>query len=165
MECAADNRSAKKSTNNLVIPPNTWRPGEGYPDTAHPFHRRAIEHQDKILDYLIDLLKLFAIDKRARRRRGYFASSMAPSPRECSMALRRRFRFCHPPRQSSRAFRAREINAADDWLSVLIPSQQFNSGPGSIALNFQLWESYGPCNSRPHKPLPCGAFVACLNSK
>jgi len=36
-----------------------------YPDTAHPFHRVAIEHQDKILDYLTDLLKPFAIDKRA----------------------------------------------------------------------------------------------------
>ncbi len=36
-----------------------------YPDTAHPFHRRAIEHQDKILDYLTDLLKPFTIDKRA----------------------------------------------------------------------------------------------------
>ena len=36
-----------------------------YPDTAHPFHRMAIEHQDKILDYLTDLLKPFAIDKRA----------------------------------------------------------------------------------------------------
>jgi len=36
-----------------------------YPDTAHPFHRRVIEHQDKILDYLTDLLKPFAIDKRA----------------------------------------------------------------------------------------------------
>ncbi|HKN20967.1 MAG TPA: TetR/AcrR family transcriptional regulator [Terracidiphilus sp.] len=36
-----------------------------YPDTAHPFHRRAIEHQDKILDYLTNLLKPFAIDKRA----------------------------------------------------------------------------------------------------
>jgi AcrR family transcriptional regulator len=36
-----------------------------YPDTAHPFHRRAIEHQDKILDYLTDLLKPYAIDKRA----------------------------------------------------------------------------------------------------
>ena len=36
-----------------------------YPDTAHPFHRRAIEHQDKILNYLIDLLKPFAIDKKA----------------------------------------------------------------------------------------------------
>ena len=36
-----------------------------YPDTAHPFHRRAIEHQNKILDYLTDLLKPFAIDKRA----------------------------------------------------------------------------------------------------
>ena len=36
-----------------------------YPDTAHPFHRRAIEHQDKILDYLTDLLKPFAIDKKA----------------------------------------------------------------------------------------------------
>jgi hypothetical protein len=36
-----------------------------YPDTAHPFHRVAIEHQNKILDYLTDLLKPFAIDKRA----------------------------------------------------------------------------------------------------
>ena len=36
-----------------------------YPDTAHPFHRRAIEHQNKILDYLTELLKPFAIDKRA----------------------------------------------------------------------------------------------------
>lgn len=36
-----------------------------YPDTTHPFHRRAIEHQDKILDYLIDLLEPFAIDKKA----------------------------------------------------------------------------------------------------
>ena len=36
-----------------------------FPDTAHPYHRRAIEHQNKILDYLTDLLKPFAIDKRA----------------------------------------------------------------------------------------------------
>jgi AcrR family transcriptional regulator len=36
-----------------------------YPDTGHPFHRLAIEHQNKILDYLTDLLKPFAIDKRA----------------------------------------------------------------------------------------------------
>src|SRR5271165_1527466 len=36
-----------------------------YPDIAHPFHRLAIEHQNKIVDYLIDLLKPFAIDKRA----------------------------------------------------------------------------------------------------
>ena len=36
-----------------------------YPDTSHPFHRRVIEHQDKILDYLSDLLEPFAIDKRA----------------------------------------------------------------------------------------------------
>jgi AcrR family transcriptional regulator len=36
-----------------------------YPDVAHPYHRRAIEHQNKILDYLTDLLKPFAIDKRA----------------------------------------------------------------------------------------------------
>ncbi len=35
-----------------------------YPDTAHPFHCRAIEHQDKILAYLINLLKPFAIDRR-----------------------------------------------------------------------------------------------------
>jgi AcrR family transcriptional regulator len=36
-----------------------------YPDTSHPFHRRAIEHKDKLLDYLTDLLKPFAIDRRA----------------------------------------------------------------------------------------------------
>ena len=36
-----------------------------YPDTAHPFHLLAIEHQDKIVDYLTDLLKPFAIDRRA----------------------------------------------------------------------------------------------------
>lgn len=36
-----------------------------YPDTAHPFHRLAIQHQTKILKYLTDLLKRFAIDKGA----------------------------------------------------------------------------------------------------
>ena len=36
-----------------------------YPDTAHPFHRLAIQHQNKILKYLTDLLKPFAIDKAA----------------------------------------------------------------------------------------------------
>jgi AcrR family transcriptional regulator len=36
-----------------------------YPDTAHPFHRLAIEHQDKILAYLTGLLKPFEIDKGA----------------------------------------------------------------------------------------------------
>jgi AcrR family transcriptional regulator len=36
-----------------------------YPDLDHPFHRVAIEHENKFLDYLIDLLKPFAIDKRA----------------------------------------------------------------------------------------------------
>ena len=36
-----------------------------YPDTAHPFHRLAIQHQNKILDYLTDVLEPFAIDKRA----------------------------------------------------------------------------------------------------
>ncbi len=35
-----------------------------FPDTAHPYHRLAIEHQNKILDYLTDLLKPFAIEKR-----------------------------------------------------------------------------------------------------
>ncbi len=36
-----------------------------FPDTAHPFHRLAIQHQNKIVDYLSDLLKPFVIDKRA----------------------------------------------------------------------------------------------------
>src|SRR5271165_5319898 len=36
-----------------------------YPDTAHPFHRFAIQHQNKIVDYLSDRLEPFVIDKRA----------------------------------------------------------------------------------------------------
>lgn len=37
-----------------------------YPDTDHPYHRLAIEHQNKIVDYLTALLEPFAIvDKRA----------------------------------------------------------------------------------------------------
>ena len=36
-----------------------------FPDTAHPFHRLAIEHQNKIVDYLAGLLKPFAIDRKA----------------------------------------------------------------------------------------------------
>jgi AcrR family transcriptional regulator len=36
-----------------------------YPDTAHPFHRVAVEHENKFLNYLIDLLNPLAIDKRA----------------------------------------------------------------------------------------------------
>ena len=36
-----------------------------YPDPAHPVHRRVIEHKDKLLAYLIDLLKPFAIDRKA----------------------------------------------------------------------------------------------------
>ncbi len=34
-----------------------------YPDLAHPFHRRVIEQKDKLLAYLIDLLKPLAIDR------------------------------------------------------------------------------------------------------
>lgn len=40
-----------------------------YPDTDHPFHRRVIEHKDKLLVYLTDLLKPFAIDKKAAAAR------------------------------------------------------------------------------------------------
>ena len=36
-----------------------------FPDIAHPYHRLAIEHQNKIVDYLTDLLKPLAIDKKA----------------------------------------------------------------------------------------------------
>jgi len=36
-----------------------------YPDPAHPFHRRVIEHKDKLLAYLTDLLRPFAIDRKA----------------------------------------------------------------------------------------------------
>jgi AcrR family transcriptional regulator len=37
-----------------------------YPDTAHPYHRLAIEHQNKIVDYLADLLEpLSLVDKKS----------------------------------------------------------------------------------------------------
>jgi AcrR family transcriptional regulator len=36
-----------------------------FPDTSHPFHRLAIEHQNKIVDYLSALLEPFEIDKGA----------------------------------------------------------------------------------------------------
>lgn len=41
------------------------RAASEYPETTHPFHRFAVKHQDKILAYLIDLLKPLALDKRA----------------------------------------------------------------------------------------------------
>ena len=40
-----------------------------YPDPAHPVHCRVIEHKDKLLAYLIDLLKPFAIDRKAAAAR------------------------------------------------------------------------------------------------
>ena len=46
---------------------------------------------------------------------------MAPFLREWSMGLRRRFRFSCPPRQYSRAFRARELNAEVDRLPLWKP--------------------------------------------
>lgn len=36
-----------------------------FPDTAHPFHRQAIQHQNKIVAYISDLLEPFSMDKRA----------------------------------------------------------------------------------------------------
>jgi AcrR family transcriptional regulator len=36
-----------------------------YPDPAHPIHRRVVEHKDKLLAYLIELLKPFGIDQKA----------------------------------------------------------------------------------------------------
>ena len=35
-----------------------------YPDFDHPFHRIAVEHENKFLAYLMNLLKPFAFDKR-----------------------------------------------------------------------------------------------------
>jgi AcrR family transcriptional regulator len=40
-----------------------------YPDPAHPIHRRVIEHKDKLLAYLIELLKPLAIDRKAAAAR------------------------------------------------------------------------------------------------
>jgi AcrR family transcriptional regulator len=36
-----------------------------YPDADHPFHRRVVENKNKLLAYLIGLLKPFAIDRTA----------------------------------------------------------------------------------------------------
>ena len=40
-----------------------------YPDPAHPIHRRVIEHKDKLLAYLIELLKPSSIDRKAAAAR------------------------------------------------------------------------------------------------
>lgn len=34
-----------------------------YPDMAHPFHRRAVEHQDKMLAYFSDLVDAFDVNR------------------------------------------------------------------------------------------------------
>lgn len=36
-----------------------------FPDTSHPFHRFAIDHQNKIVHYFAALLKPFSIDRKA----------------------------------------------------------------------------------------------------
>ena len=36
-----------------------------FPDTAHPYHQFAIQHQNKIVDYLVERLEPFAVDKKA----------------------------------------------------------------------------------------------------
>ena len=36
-----------------------------YPHTAHPFHRRVIEHKDKLRDYLAEFLTPYPVDKVA----------------------------------------------------------------------------------------------------
>lgn len=36
-----------------------------YPDTAHPIHRRVIEHKDKLRDYLAEFLTPYPVDKGA----------------------------------------------------------------------------------------------------
>ena len=89
-----------------------------YPDTAHPYHRRAIEHQNKILDYLTDLLKPFAIDKRAAAAAilsvidGAFSVRMLYGNFEGgSDSLVRRG-------STQELSDARELNAADDWRSL-----------------------------------------------
>lgn len=40
-----------------------------YPEASHPFHCRVIEHKNKLLDYLAELLKPFPIDKKAAAER------------------------------------------------------------------------------------------------
>ncbi len=34
-----------------------------YPDTTHPFHRRVVEHKNKLHDYLAELIKPYPVDK------------------------------------------------------------------------------------------------------
>ncbi len=84
-----------------------------YPDLAHPVHRRVIEQKDKLLAYLIDLLKPFAIDRTVEAtklltvidgalslRRVYGASKEVPLLSSAEAILK--------------SFRARELNGADD---------------------------------------------------
>lgn len=104
-----------------------------YPDTAHPFHRLAIEHQNKILDYLTDLLKRCAIDKRAAAAilsviDGAFSISNALWAFEGgSDSLARRG---STQKLSERAGSTQMLGC---HYGSLIPSPSFNPGHGSMA--------------------------------
>ena len=93
-----------------------------YPDTAHPFHRRVIEHKDKLRDYLAEFLEPDPVDRRRSGSGDTWCHRWRPFRQEWSMALRRRFRFSRPPRQYSRASRARELDHRMAlWCQTAIP--------------------------------------------
>lgn len=70
-----------------------------YPDTAHPFHRVATEHENRFHAYLTNLLEPIASTGRRRQRR-CSVSSMVDSRQECSSANQGRSRYSPPLRQS-----------------------------------------------------------------
>lgn len=65
-----DIHEALVRVHRLVNQPQTigcpfLRVASEYPDTAHPFHCRVVEHKDKLLAYLTELLKPYAVDRKA----------------------------------------------------------------------------------------------------
>src|ERR1700721_2416736 len=52
-----------------------------YPDFDHPFHRVAVKHENKFLAYLINVMKPFAIDKKAAADALLSVFDGAPTPR------------------------------------------------------------------------------------
>jgi AcrR family transcriptional regulator len=87
-----------------------------YPDIDHPFHRLAIKHQNKIVEYLTDLLEPFAIDKRAAAAEiltlidGAFSLRMLYGNSKLVQIL-------SPAEAVLKSFQMARDNASDDWRS------------------------------------------------
>lgn len=64
-----DIHEALARIHRLVNQPQTigcpfLRVASEYPETTHPFHCRVIEHKNKMLEYLVELLRPFSVERR-----------------------------------------------------------------------------------------------------